>query len=200
MLHDSAACPHLGIPLEEWLVGLNFRMSELHAAVLLVQLDRLDDLVTAMRERRAALERLLRARLERRGVSFRATNDPDGDTGIASIFFLPDHARVPQVVNALVDDNVPASRLYRELRHLPRDHVDLHAYPSWTPLHRKRAWSAGGGPWRGHPRQIEYPEDACPRTVELLRRAVHVDVSPELTGDQIEQIAAGIVDAVERVV
>jgi hypothetical protein len=34
--------------------------------------------------------------------------------------------------------------------------------------------------------------------MDLLRRAVHVDVSPELRGDQVEQMASAIGDVVER--
>jgi dTDP-4-amino-4,6-dideoxygalactose transaminase len=33
MYHDSAACVHAGVTSEEWLAGVNLRMSELHAAV-----------------------------------------------------------------------------------------------------------------------------------------------------------------------
>jgi len=81
---------------------------------------------------------------------------------------------------------------------LPHDYVDLHAYEAWTPLLGKRTWSPGGGPWSGHPRQVEYRPDACPVTMDLLRRAVHVDVSPELRDEQVEQMASATARAVER--
>jgi hypothetical protein len=34
--------------------------------------------------------------------------------------------------------------------------------------------------------------------MSLLRRAVHIDVSPELTMEQVEQIAAATGDVLER--
>ncbi|MDX6478002.1 MAG: hypothetical protein QOG29_589 [Gaiellaceae bacterium] len=197
MYHDSAAPPNIGVAADEWLPGLNLRMSELHAAVLLVQLGRLDALLSDLRTRKRALEELLVRRLGER-VAFRRLTDPDGEIGIALIFFLPDPRLAERIVPALAEQNVPASRLYQEGKHLPHDYVDLHAYEAWTPLLDRRTWSPGGGPWSGHPRRIEYPRDACPVTMDLLRRAVHVDVSPELRHDQVEQMASAIGDIVER--
>lgn len=198
MYHDSAARPHLGVSAEEWLPGLNLRMSELHAAVLLVQLDRLDRLLADLRARKRLLKELLEGALERKGVSFRTIHDPDGDASIALVFFLPDDRPAEQVVSALADENVPASRLFQEGALLPHDYVDLHAYATWTPLLDKRAWSPRGGPWHQHPREIEYDGDACPVTMDLLRRAVHLDVIPELTIEQVKQMAGAIRDVVER--
>ena len=47
--HDAGAGLEMDLQAVEWLSGLNLKMSELHAAVLLAQLDRLDDLVAGMR-------------------------------------------------------------------------------------------------------------------------------------------------------
>jgi 8-amino-3,8-dideoxy-alpha-D-manno-octulosonate transaminase len=200
MFHDAAAGRQMRLPPDEWLPGLNLRMSELHAAVLLVQLDRLDGLVTGMRARRRRLEQLTVDRLCAKGVRFRTVNDPDGDTSIALIFFLPGTDRTKRVVAALADENIPAAELYRDPKHAPPGEVDLHAYPAWAPLLGKRIWSRDGGPWRWHPRSVEYDEAACPATLDLLRRAVHVDVSPELSDEQVEQMGAAIAGVVERLV
>jgi len=197
MYHDSAAPPNMGVASDEWLPGLNLRMSELHAAVVLVQLGRLEALLSDLRARKRRLRQLLVRRLGDR-VAFRTLTDPEGDTGIALIFFLPDARLTEQVVPRLAAQNVPASRLYQEGKHYPHDYVDLHAYAAWSPLLDERTWSPGGGPWRGHPREIEYRPDACPVTMELLRRAVHVDVSPELRDEQVEQMASAIGDVVEH--
>jgi dTDP-4-amino-4,6-dideoxygalactose transaminase len=198
MYHDSAVCPHLGIPLEEWLPGVNLRMSELHAAVALVQLHRLDSIVHDMRERKARLKEMVRDGLAKKGVTLRTIHDPDGDASIALIFFLPEKSRAKRVASALADENIPASRLYQEMEYLPRDHIDLHAFPAWTPILYKRAWSTQGGPWRRHPREIDYSETMCPTTMDLLRRAIHIDISPELSAVQVEQMAAAIVQAVGK--
>jgi len=198
MYHDSAAVPNTGAPLEEWLPGVNLRMSELHAAVLLVQLGRLKGLVDAMRERKARIKDAVGEALRARGGRFRALHDPEVDTGVAVVMLMGEPGVAKRVAEALAADNVPATRLYNDGELLPRDYVDLHAYEAWVPLHEKRAWSRDGGPWRGHPREVEYPPDACPRTMGLLRRAVHIDVSPELSLGQADQIGEATARAIER--
>jgi dTDP-4-amino-4,6-dideoxygalactose transaminase len=198
MYHDSAAPVHLGLSPEEWLPGLNLRMSELQAAVAGVQLERLDGLLADMRERKTRIKDLIGDRLRERGAAFRTLHDPQGEAGLALIFFLADAERTEPVVSALADENVPASRLYHGGARSPGDYVDFHAYPYWAPLLRRRTWSEAGGPWRWHPEPVEYPPDACPVTVDLLRRAVHIDVTPDLTALQVEQMADAIVDTVRR--
>ncbi len=198
MYHDSAAVPNTGAPLDEWLPGVNLRMSELHAAVLLVQLGRLSGLVESMRERKARIKDAVGEALAARGGTFRPLHDPDGDTGVAVVLLMPEAVVAKRVVAALAADNVPATRLYNDGELLPRDYVDLHAYEAWAPLHEKRTWARDGGPWRAHPREIDYPPDACPRTMDLLRRAVHIDVSPELTLGQADQIGEATAAAIER--
>jgi dTDP-4-amino-4,6-dideoxygalactose transaminase len=182
MHHDPGAPVHLGVSAEEWRTGLNFRMSELQAAVALVQLERLDELLRDMRASKRRLKELTGGPLRARGVEFRTLHDADGDAAVALVFFLPDAARTERVVSALADQNVPAGRLCRDGRDHPHDYVDLHAYPYWTPLVK----------------DVERPEGACPRTMALLRRAVHVDVSPDLTAAQVEQMAAAVVSVVEE--
>jgi hypothetical protein len=145
-----------------------------------------------MRTNKARLKQMAGDGLLRKGATFRTIHDADGEASIALIFFIPDQGRTARVVAALTDENIPATRLYQNLKYLPRDHIDLHVYTSWVPILRQRAWSAQGGPWRQHPRKIEYSAGMCPRTIDLLGRAIHIDVSPELTPTQVEQLAEGI--------
>jgi dTDP-4-amino-4,6-dideoxygalactose transaminase len=198
MYQDSAACPDHGVALDEWLPGLNFRMSELHAAVLLVQLARLDEILAGMRTRKARLKAIVADGLEGRGVEFRSIHDPAGDTSIALVFYLPDPQPVKQVAEALARENVPASRLWQDLEYVPHDHIDLHVYAAWTPILQQRAWTEAGSPWRQHPRDVAYSEEMCPVTMDLLRRAIHIDVSPDLADAQVEQIGTAIVETVRR--
>lgn len=196
MYQDSAVCPHAGVPIEEWLPGVNLRMSELHAAVALVQLHRLDSIVGDMRARKMRLKQMVSDDLLKKGAACRTVHDPEGDASVALIFFIPDRSRTRRVAAALADENIPATRLYQDLQYLPHDHIDLHVYTAWAPILGQRGWSSQGGPWRRHPRTIEYSEGMCPRTMDLLRRAIHIDISPDLTPLQIEQMAAGILKVI----
>ncbi len=192
MYHDSAACPHLGVAMADWIAGLNLRMSEIHAAIAQVQLGRLTGLLADMRTRKARLEELVADDLVRAGATLRRIHDPKGDACTCFVFFLPEKAAARRVVSALVDEDVPASRLYQDGQSLPRDHVDLHAVAAWAPILEKRTWTPRGGPWRGHPREIDYRTSEYPVTMDLLARAVHIDISPELTPAQVEQMSAAI--------
>jgi 8-amino-3,8-dideoxy-alpha-D-manno-octulosonate transaminase len=198
MYHDSASPTRSGISADEWLPGLNLRMTELQAAVLQVQLDRLDGILADMRARKTRLKDLIANTLGTHGVRFRTLHDPEGDAAIALILFLPDAQRAKRFVSALADDDVPSFPLYRDGDE-SGSRVDLHVYAGWAPLLRKRSWSTHGDPWDRHPRTIEYSQDACSRSVELLRRAVNIDISPDLTEQQVEQMAAGIIAAAEKV-
>jgi 8-amino-3,8-dideoxy-alpha-D-manno-octulosonate transaminase len=198
MLHDAGVGRTGQVSADEWRAGLSLRMSELQAAVLLVQLSRLDELVADMRSRKQALEKSVRGELESRRFTLRAVPDPEGEAGLALIFFAPDRAVALRLIHALADDNVPASPLYNELRHVPQDPVDMHVFSAWTPLVERRPWTDGGGPWRWHPRDVDNSPESCPRTLELLGRAVHIDVSPDLEDEHVDQVATAIIEAVRR--
>ena len=55
-------------------------MSELHGAIMLIQLQRLRGLLKDMRERKAMLKDALADVVRRKDVTFRTINDPEGDT------------------------------------------------------------------------------------------------------------------------
>ncbi len=72
------------------------------------------------------------------------------------------------------------------------DVVDYHVYAHWSPIMNQRTWSPGGGPWENHPRKVEYRVDMCPRSLDLLSRAVHIDVSPDLTNSNVEEMSEAL--------
>ena len=72
-------------------------------------------------------------------------------------------------MHALRAEGVPADGMYSP------DVVDMHFYPFWRPV--LDALSAAG-----------LPAPDCPRTLELLGRAVHVDVAPRLDDSDLEGI------------
>ena len=59
------------------------------------------------------------------------------------------------------------------------------------PILAQRTWSAQGGPWRwGAP--VSYHAEMSPRTLDLLSRAVHLDVNPLLTEEDIDETIFGL--------
>lgn len=183
MFHDPIGGRSSDIPTDEVLLGANFRMPELSAAVALVQLGRLDSLLATMRrKKRSLIEGIAESVAKVDGV-FRRLTDPEGDTAIATIFFLPSAALAEHVTAALQAENVRAARMYR------KDQIDYHVYAHWAPLLEQRTWSAQGGPWRwASPTPHKYDRGMCPRTLDLLGRAVHLDVNPALSDEESEEV------------
>jgi 8-amino-3,8-dideoxy-alpha-D-manno-octulosonate transaminase len=185
MLQDTVGGPRNNIPQEESLLGMNFRMTELSGAVALVQLGRLDALLETMRTRKRALKEGMADTLTRAGGQFRTLADPAGDTGIALIFFMPTVELAQRAIQALKAEQIGASALYDP------DRVDYHVYAHWAPILAQRPWSAQGGPWRwGEP--VKYTADMCPRSLDLLGRAVHLNVNPLFTDEDIAETVTGL--------
>jgi 8-amino-3,8-dideoxy-alpha-D-manno-octulosonate transaminase len=186
MFHDVIGGARNNIPEEEVLPGMNFRMTELQAAVAGAQLKKLDGLLDQMRQRKTMLKTSMNDVAGRKGVTFRKENDPAGDAAICLVFFLPEAERAHKVAQALTAEGAGANVMYTP------GASDYHIYPYWSPIMNKRTWTPTGGPWRWHEGEVNYTPDMCPRTLELLSRAVHMDVSPDLTNDQVEEVAEAL--------
>ena len=165
-VHDCAGSVRRGIGLPQF-PGYNFRASELQGAVARVQLGRLDGLLERMRANQTWLaERVA----ELPGVTLRRGTDDGGDAGICLIAFADTQALAAEAVDALVAEGVGATLVYSP------DIVDLHNYPYWKPV--LDAIARAGRP---------APE--CPRTLNLVGRAIHVDLSPLCDEQDLEEIA-----------
>jgi 8-amino-3,8-dideoxy-alpha-D-manno-octulosonate transaminase len=186
MFHDVVGGQRNDIPEERILPGINFRMPELIAAVGLVQLRRLDALLEAMRLRKNMLLSGIQDIAGRKGVQFRALPDPDGEAALCLVFFLPEAELAAQVSQALSAEGLPNWHLYR--RHV----VDYHVYAHWTPIINQRGWTEQHSAWKRHPRKIVYSHEMCPRSLDILGRAIHVDISPDLTNTNLEEISEAL--------
>jgi dTDP-4-amino-4,6-dideoxygalactose transaminase len=186
MFHDVAGGLRHGLPAEEIVWGINFRMPELLAAVMLVQLRRLEGLLDAMRQRKRMLKAGIEDVVRARGGVFQDVPDPEGDAGVALVFFVDSAERRHKVAQALNAENIGVWELYRPER------VDYHVYAHWIPIMNQRTWTPEGGPWRWARREIRYSPEMCPRSLDLLGRAVHLSVSPLLTNQDIEETIEGV--------
>jgi len=148
-----------------WFPGWNFRASELTGAVARVQLTRLDGLLERMRAHHA---RLAAAVSELPGLTMRRSNDPAGDAGIALIAYAESAELAAEAADALRAEGVPAVQMYSP------DIVDMHFYPFWRPVLDALAVAGAAAP-------------ECARTLDLVGRAVHVDVPPQLDERDVEE-------------
>ena len=192
MYHDVIGALQLKYGVDELLCGVNYRMPELLAAVALPQLARLDGLIEDMRQRKKMIKAGIEDVTNRKGIRFREMADADGDTAICTVFFMDSAEKAASAAEALRAENIGAGTLYSP------DEIDYHVYAHWVPIMNQRVWAEGGGPWRWAKREIEYRQDMCPRSLDLLGRAVHLNVSPLLTNEDVEETVEGLNKVLEE--
>lgn len=84
-------------------LGYNFRISELHAAVGLAQIRKMDDFLALQRRNHQIIYNCLKTI---KGITFRRIPDGAGDTGSFLSFFLPDAAKAQKAAKALADAGI----------------------------------------------------------------------------------------------
>lgn len=186
MFHDVIGGLRNNFAEDEMLWGANFRMPELLAAVSLVQLRKRDNLLDQMRQRKQMFKEGLADVAVRKGMCFRVEHDSKGDTAIALVFYLDNAEKAVGVADALQAENINAVTLYQP------DETDYHIYVHWTPITAKRAWTSANAPWGFAQRDPDYSPAACPKTLDLLSRAVHLDVNPLMTNEDVENTLEGL--------
>ena len=90
-------------------IGYNFRISELHAAIGLAQIQKLDTFLSLQKKNHAALKKFLADIPE---VSFRRIPDADGDSCTFLSWFLPTEEATRAVVAEMKAQNVLAGNFY----------------------------------------------------------------------------------------
>jgi 8-amino-3,8-dideoxy-alpha-D-manno-octulosonate transaminase len=165
-VHDCAGSVRRGAGLPRF-PGWNFRASEIQGAVARVQLTRLDSLIARMRANHARVADRVGALP---GLTLRRPNDDGGDAGICLIAFAQRPSLAADAVGALRAEGVEAMRVY------DRDVPDLHVYPFWKPIFDVLA-------------EAGRPPPDCPRTLELLERTIHIDLSPLCDEQDLDEIA-----------
>lgn len=192
MYHDVIGGLRNNIPADQVLWGINFRMPELLAAVALAQLEKLDPLLETMRKLKNILQDAILPVVKMKGLEVQDLPDPEGDAAIAFIIFARSPEQAKQISKAICAENVEAFNLYEE------EKVDYHVYTHWTPIVNQRSWNEANIPWSMAPRPVDYSPNACPRTLDLLSRAVHIDVNPLYSSADIESVAEAIEKALNR--
>ena len=113
-------------------IGYNYRISELHAAVGLAQIKKLDSFLDIQKRNQAQLKNIFSSIPE---VSFRKIPDPAGDSCTFLSWFLPTEELTKAVVNELKAQGILAGNFYwfdnnwhyiRKWDHL-KNNVSLHA-------------------------------------------------------------------------
>jgi dTDP-4-amino-4,6-dideoxygalactose transaminase len=163
-LHDQGHNPmRVGVEVgQRPFVGLDLRMTELTAAVLLAQLRKLDGILARLRANKRRFKAIL-AGLP--GLEFREITDPDGECATLLTVFLPGKEIARKVASALGTKVVADS--------------GWHVYSNMEQILEKRTITAEGCPftcpyYKGGP--VEYRKGMLPQTDDLLSRAINISI------------------------
>ena len=167
--------------------GMNFRMAEITAAIGRVQLGRLDGLLDRMRTYKTQLEEVVTG-LGR--VQLRRITDPM-EAATHLVFFTEHTAAARSVAAALTAEGVEGKVLYREDEH------DWHVYAWWRDILRKRTWNEHGYPFSAAQREIEYSPEMCRASLDLLSRAVLINIPPQMTEQDVEETGLALAKAIQ---
>mgnify|MGYP003615896205 FL=1 len=119
--HDHLGGADRGADLHPFL-GYNFRISELHAAVGLAQIRKLDQFLAIQKKNKKVLKDSLQATEK---VTFRVLPDPEGDNASFLSFFMENEEQAIKVSNEMKAQGIPAFHWYHNNWHYIRkwDHL-----------------------------------------------------------------------------
>ncbi len=156
--------------------GVNYRMNEITAAILREQLRKMGGVVRKIRKRNSEVRKGIES-VE--GIKFRRSNDVQGESGISLVFFVETPAKARLFKDALVAENIrTTSGGYPTVVYDPRV-VDGHTFMHWGHIIRDMKKNI-----REHAQSLD-----------LMTRAVHLDISPLLTDSDTDDV----VEAVRKV-
>ena len=161
-------------------LGINYRMTELHAAVGLAQLEKVTNTV----ERRRRLGDRLSEAL--RGIP-NIIPAPVTPGGTHSYWLYPlrvSGSTAKHFAKALTAEGVPASAGY----------IGKPIFRCAAPLAEKKTYGDSGFPFDSHftDRKMEYPEDLCPVTQEILDQLVIISFNENYTDENTNDIAGAV--------
>lgn len=195
--HDQGHAPlRMGLEIgKRSVIGMNFRMNELTAAVLLAQLRKLDDLLADLHRVKGRLKTALRTVT---GLGFREITDEKGECASLLVMLLPDAGIAQGVASDLGTKRISES--------------GWHVYNNMEQILEKRQLTAGP-PFASSefPTKVEYRRGMLPQTDSILSRAVNISIGvvdaglgagfglhPKATDAEIDLVAERIIDSLGK--
>lgn len=146
------------------LVGLDFRLTELQAAVLLAQLRKLDGMLEHLRANKRLYKSIIS---DIPGLEYREITDPDGECATLLVVFLPSEEIARQVASELQTKVLADSgwHVYNHMEHiLNQSTVTEEGCPFRCPIYLEKGGSA------------RYEQGMLPQTDGLLARAINISI------------------------
>ena len=176
---------------DEQFAGLNFRATEVSGAILNAQLERIDEMLDRMRGHKRTLVKVG----EDAGLTSIVNNSLDYECGTHVGFIFNREEKARDFVGRMKETGAKAF--------LPID-TGRHVYTRWDPIMRKQgAHHPSLDPFNlpeNKALNIDYSEDMCPQSLDILSRAVLIGMHPDNDKDKVEQIASAIQESAKEIV
>ena len=181
--HDSSAVAYFGDQMNgfstEPFCGTEFRTNEITAAILRVQLTRLDGIVEDLRRNKQKLIKALEKHFR-----FIPLNAAEGDSALTLTLQFDSAAQAQAFADKKTGVAIPA-------------YMGKHVYNDWEPILKRRgAAHPLMDPFRMEEnKNFCYSKDMCSRSLEIMSRCAHVSIDPDWTDADIEARAAQLIAA-----
>jgi 8-amino-3,8-dideoxy-alpha-D-manno-octulosonate transaminase len=167
------------------IIGTNYRISELHAAVGLAQFRKLPYILERQRENKSKLEQTL-AKFPQ--VSFRKFPDKNGDSATFLDFFLPDESVTRKVLKSFDNNGVGYAYWYDN---------NYHYFKNWE--HVRNLKTAAKLPVTLFNPPQDYSTLQFPQSDNIISRLISIQVRITWTEAEIQDLTSKIEKALKEV-
>lgn len=184
--HDHKGGADRGADLHPF-IGYNYRISELHAAVGLAQIRKVDQFLAIQKKNHAQLKQIISQVPE---VSFRRIPDPAGDSCTFLSWFLPTEEITVAFVEEMKAQGILAGNFYWYRN-------NWHYISKWD--HLKNADFLNGQSHHITERLRAYASQSFPASDAVMSRCISTAISLSWTEDQVREKGEKMVAAINKV-
>jgi 8-amino-3,8-dideoxy-alpha-D-manno-octulosonate transaminase len=170
---------------EHPIMGYNFRISELNAAVGVAQLRKLDAILSTQRKYKSAIKNAMQ-RFD--PIQFRNVPDPDGDSATFLSFMLPDEQRTRSAARALNEAGVDGCFYWYD--------NNWHYLRQWH--HLKQMAAAARLPAQLCDHVQDYGAVRVPQSDAIMSRTISMLIKLSWTPDDVQERIAKIEQVLEK--
>lgn len=156
------------------ILGTNFRISELHAAVGLAQFRKLDYMLEKLRGNKKVLKDYLKKFPQ---ITFRPIPDESGDSATVLNFFFPTQKEAERVAGELAKGGVASAYWYNN---------NYHFIKNWDHLKECRVAGPVGMQFLDKPQ--DYKSLELPQSYDIIGRLVSINMKITTTQEQLQAI------------
>ncbi len=166
---------------EHPILGTNYRISELHAAVGLAQFRKIDIMLEKLRANKKVLKDYLKKFPQ---VTFRPLPDEDGDSATVLNFFLPTQQDAERIAGELAQEGVGAAYWYNN---------NYHFIKNWDHLKEYKVAGPVGMQFLGEPQDFKALD--LPKSYDIIGRLISINMQIMSTPEELKAIC----DAFDKV-